>query len=88
MEKRIGNILLKVYPNADISILNKIISNYSEIIIGRMGIPLRQNNFSLISLIIEADTDIIGAFTGKLGKCKNIKVKSNLFKLEGVANDI
>ena len=43
-----------------------------------MGIPYRQRGVSVISLIIDGDTDEIGSLTGKLGSIKGVSVKSAL----------
>jgi putative iron-only hydrogenase system regulator len=52
------------------SVVNKILSEHSEIIIGRMGIPQKDTDTGLISLFVEGDTDKIGSLTGKLGMIK------------------
>ncbi|MDD2391015.1 MAG: iron-only hydrogenase system regulator [Desulfobacterales bacterium] len=58
--------------------VNEILSDYGHIIIGRMGIPYKEKNISVVSLIIEATTDELGALTGKLGNLFDVQVKSNL----------
>ncbi len=56
--------------------VNDILSEYGDIIVGRMGIPYRERNLSVISLIVDGDTDQIGAMTGKLGRIPGVKVRS------------
>lgn len=80
MEKRIGAILIVVNEKENIGLLNRILSNHSDIIIGRQGIPVRDKAISVISLVVEGDTDDIGALTGQLGKLKGIRVKSVMAK--------
>lgn len=58
--------------------INQILSDYAEIIIGRLGIPYRQREVSVISIIVDGSTDEIGALTGKLGNLKGVQVKSAL----------
>lgn len=58
--------------------INNILSEHSEMIVGRMGIPYRDRNLAVISLIIDGSTDEIGAMTGKLGRVSGVKVKSAL----------
>lgn len=43
-----------------------------------MGIPYRERGISVISIIVEGDTDEIGALTGKLGNLKGVTVKTAL----------
>jgi putative iron-only hydrogenase system regulator len=60
--------------------VNEVLSLYSGIISARMGLPYREKNFSVITLIIEATTDQLGALTGKLGRIEGVSVKSSLSK--------
>lgn len=60
--------------------VNKILSEFSEMIHGRMGIPYRERDCSVITLIVDATTDEVGALTGKLGLIEGVSVKSALSK--------
>ena len=62
--------------------INSIFSEYNEMIVGRMGIPYRERNLSVITLIVEGSTDEIGAMTGKLGSLKGVRVKTALVTKE------
>lgn len=55
--------------------VNETLSSFGNIIVGRMGIPYKERNVSVISIIVDGTTDDIGALTGKLGNIKGIKVK-------------
>jgi putative iron-only hydrogenase system regulator len=79
MEKRIGTALILIENRENVQLLNDIISNHSEIIIGRQGLP-RANGLGIISLVLEGTTDQIGSLTGQLGRLKGIRVKSVLLK--------
>ena len=61
--------------------LNAILHDYSNYIIGRMGVPYRQKKVSLISVAIDAPGEVISALTGKLGKLKGLNVKTAYSKL-------
>ena len=80
MEKRIGSAIILVEEPSVVSTLNQILSNHSDIIIGRQGIPLRDRNVSVISLVLEGSTDEIGSLTGQIGRLKGIQVRSVLTK--------
>ena len=56
--------------------LNRVLHNYSQYIIGRMGIPYQKKNVNVISVVVDAPNDIIGAISGKLGMIENITVKT------------
>jgi putative iron-only hydrogenase system regulator len=78
MEKRIGAIIILVEDRSRVPQLNTLFTEHCDIILGRQGVPLHGRGISLISLIVEGTTDEIGALTGKIGRLKNIKVKSVL----------
>ncbi|MCK9348669.1 MAG: TM1266 family iron-only hydrogenase system putative regulator [Sphaerochaeta sp.] len=61
--------------------VNEALSQYGSIILGRLGLPYRERNLNIITLIVDASTDQIGALTGKLGRIENVTVKSTLAKL-------
>lgn len=46
--------------------INSIISNYRDIVIGRMGIPKHEEDVGLISLIVEGETETITTFEKEL----------------------
>ncbi|MDQ7032830.1 MAG: iron-only hydrogenase system regulator [Desulfonauticus sp.] len=79
MDKRMGVIAIIVKDRKAVSAkVNEILTEYGEIIIGRMGIPYKEKNINIISLIVEATTDEIGSLTGKLGMLPQVEVKSTL----------
>jgi len=78
MEQRIGAILILIGEEGDIHRINAIISEHSELILGRQGIPLRDRATSVISLVLEGNTDVMGSLSGKLGRLPGVKVKSVL----------
>ena len=78
MPSRLGVIGIVVEDMEVVPRVNQILSHHSQIIVGRMGIPYRQRGVSVISLIIDGDTDEIGSLTGKLGSIKGVSVKSAL----------
>ena len=62
--------------------VNGILSSHSELICARMGLPYREKNCSIITLIVNTTTDEMGSLTGKLGRIKGVSVKSALSKVE------
>lgn len=60
--------------------VNTLLSEYSEIVLGRQGIPIRDHGINIISLVIEGNTDQINALTGRIGKLEGVEVKSILTK--------
>ena len=78
MEQRIGAVIVLVSEEGDIQRINAIISEHADLILGRQGIPLRDRSTSVISLVLEGNTDMMGSLTGKLGRLPGVKVKSVL----------
>ena len=78
MESRIGAVIILVSPEGDTERINRVISEHSEMILGRQGIPIRDRSASIISLVLEGNTDTFGSITGKLGRIPGVKVKSVL----------
>ncbi|HOF19937.1 MAG TPA: hypothetical protein PLO24_01655 [Bacteroidales bacterium] len=79
MEKRIGTVLIRIDSRESVHLLNEIISDHSDIIIGRQGLP-REYSQSIISLVLEGTTDQIGSLTGRIGRLSGIRAKSVLLK--------
>ncbi|MFQ7078781.1 MAG: TM1266 family iron-only hydrogenase system putative regulator [Christensenellaceae bacterium] len=56
--------------------INELLSRYGEYILGRMGIPYREKNISVLSVVLDAPVEITNALTGRLGKLENVAVKA------------
>ncbi|HOQ10268.1 MAG TPA: iron-only hydrogenase system regulator [Syntrophomonadaceae bacterium] len=79
-EKRLGVIGIVIEDREVASKVNQILHEHAHMIIGRMGLPYRERNVSVISLIVDGTTDELGALTGKLGNLPKVTVKSALAK--------
>ena len=77
---RMGILALAVKNRTDAAeAVNRLISEYGELVIGRIGVPYRQKGLSVIAMIVEGTTDALGAFSGKLGMLPAVKSKMVLF---------
>lgn len=82
MEKRIGTVSIIITDRSrQAPMVNALLGEYGDIIIGRIGIPYPPKKIDVISLIVHGTTDAIGAMTGKLGSLKDVQVKSALTKI-------
>ena len=79
MEKRTGTAIIYIEDRENAQQVNAVLSRHADIILCRMGFPKQDNN-SIISLILEGTTDEIGSLTGQLGRLNGIEVKSALLK--------
>ena len=56
--------------------INNILHEYSSYIIGRMGIPYREKNISIMSVAVDAPMDVINTVSGKIGRLDGVSVKT------------
>lgn len=61
--------------------LNQILHQYGTYIIGRMGIPYPKRQVNIISIAVDAPTDVISALAGKLGRLPGVSSKTVYSKL-------
>ncbi len=76
MEKRVAVMSIIVEENESVEKLNAILHEASKFIIGRMGIPYREKNVSVISVVIDAPQNITAALSGKIGNLNGVTVKT------------
>lgn len=81
METRIALIGIIVESKESIEKLNNTLSEYSEYIIGRMGLPHQKKGISIISIVLDAPNDVISALSGKLGMLPHITTKTIYSKI-------
>ena len=80
MEKRIGVVGIVIENFESANKVNIILHDFANSIVGRMGVPYRERDISIISLIVDGTSDEISAMTGRLGKVEGVNVKSALTK--------
>jgi putative iron-only hydrogenase system regulator len=61
---------------------NKIVSDYKDIVRGRIGLPFHDEGISVISIIVVGALDEINSLTGKLGNLNSCIVKTSISKKE------
>lgn len=75
-ETRLAVISIIVRDNDCTEKMNAVLHDYGEYIVGRMGIPYRQKNVCVVSVVIDAPQEKINALTGKLGMIGGITAKT------------
>lgn len=76
METKLSIIGIFIQSPEAVSEVNDLLHNYSDKIVGRMGLPYRDRGVNVISVIIDAPADDISALAGKLGKIPGISAKT------------
>ena len=76
METRVAVIGIIVENKQSVAELNELLSKYGEYIIGRMGIPYPKKGINVISIVIDADQDIINSLSGSIGRLDGVSTKT------------
>ena len=79
-DTRVAVISIIVENPDSVAQINEILHSASDHIIGRMGIPYRTKNISIISVVIDADLNTISTVSGKLGRLSGVTAKTTYSK--------
>lgn len=83
METRIAVIGIIVENPDSTEKLNAILHEYSQWVVGRMGIPYRSRGIHIISIIVDAPADKISSLSGKLGMLPGVSARATYSKALG-----
>ena len=76
METRRAHIGI-IVENLDVTEkINRILHEAGQYIVGRMGIPYREKEVSVISVVMDAPEKITAAVSGKLGMLEGVTAKT------------
>lgn len=56
--------------------INQLLHENRRYIVGRMGIPYRQRDLAIISVVLDAPQDVTSSLSGKLGMIPGVSVKA------------
>ncbi len=79
-ENRLAVISIIVEDRTISAQINKILSDYGEYAVGRMGIPYKQKGVSVICVAVDAPMEIINLITGKIGMLNGASAKTVVSK--------
>ena len=83
MKSRLGALAIVVEGGKDSALnVQALLSDFSDIIIGRMGIPSKELDVSVITVTVKGTLERISSLSGKLGKLQNVTVKSAITSIE------
>ena len=83
MENRLALLGIIVENVESVEPLNRILHEYRQFIIGRMGIPYQKRDISLISVTLDAPADTISSLSGKIGMLNGVTSQVLMAKLNG-----
>ncbi len=76
MENKVAVISIIVEDFEKASQVNKILHEFGEFVIGRMGIPYREKGINIICVAVDAPMNVINNISGKIGKIENVSTKT------------
>ena len=76
MDRRIAILGIIVENTDSVERVNELLHEYREFIVGRMGMPYRERGISVISVVMDADTNTVSALSGKLGMTPGASAKA------------
>lgn len=76
METRVAVIGMVVENPDAAERVNALLHEYSRYVLGRMGIPYREKNISIISIAVDAPQDVISTLSGKIGALPGVSTKT------------
>lgn len=76
MESRVAVVAIIAQNTDSASQINEVLHDYGSYIIGRMGLPYHEKGINIISIAIDASTDIINSLAGKIGRINGVSAKT------------
>ncbi|MBO5335684.1 MAG: iron-only hydrogenase system regulator [Lachnospiraceae bacterium] len=74
-ESRVALMGIIIEDTESAARINGILHEYGSYIIGRMGIPYREKEMNIISIVLDAPQGVISALSGKLGMIPGVSCK-------------
>ncbi len=75
MENKIAVIAIIVSEYNAVETVNAVLHDFRAYVVGRMGIPYRQKNVNIISVVLDAPPEILNSLSGKLGMISGVTSK-------------
>lgn len=75
MDKKIAVVAIIISDSSAVEKVNAILHEFRNEIIGRLGIPYHQKSVCVISVVLDAEQEIINSLSGKLGMIQGVKSK-------------
>lgn len=76
METRVAILSFIMENPNSVEPLNQLLHEFREFIIGRMGLPYKEKNISIICVAMDAPQDMISSLSGKVGRLDGVSAKA------------
>ncbi len=77
---RIAVISIIAEDQSSFETINRLLHEYGQYIVGRMGIPYKKRSVNIISVVMDAPQEAVSALSGKLGAVQGVTAKSSFSK--------
>lgn len=75
MENKIAVVAIIVSEKNAVERINALLHSFSDYVVGRLGLPYKQKNVNIISIVMDAPQEIINSLSGKLGMIDGVSSK-------------
>lgn len=82
VEKRIATVSIIVEDKGAVEKVNAALSGFGDAIVGRMGLPLKDEGLKVISIVLRAGVAEINSLTGKLGMIEGVSAKALMARVK------
>lgn len=81
MDSRVSVISIIIKDEGSVTVINELLHEFRQYIVGRMGIPYRDRGVSIISVVLDAPGDVTSSLSGKLGMQPGVTAKTLTAKM-------
>lgn len=74
-ETRVAILGIIISDRDCVEAINGLLHDTNQYIIGRMGIPYREKEISIICVVLDAPQDVISSLSGKIGRLSGANCK-------------
>lgn len=84
MENSVGGVVIVVEDREKLAPkVNAILTEFGELVVGRVGLPYREKNKYVITIVVDGEAAVVGEMVNKLEALGEIQVK---VALSGICN--
>ncbi len=81
MDSRVSVVSIIIKDEEAAGEVNELLHEFRQYVVGRMGIPYREKNVSIISVVLDAPGDVTSSLSGKLGMLNGVSAKTLTAKM-------
>lgn len=76
MENSVGGVVIVVEDREKLAPkVNAILTEYGDLVVGRVGLPYREKNKYVITIVVDGDPQVVSNMVSKLESLGDVQVK-------------